>query len=39
MTEKLDLLLMYKTSSSGLTTEKNIQEFGCFALVFNFHEH
>lgn len=37
--EKPDLLLMYKTSSSGLTTEKIIQEFDCFALVFDFHGH
>lgn len=37
--EKLDLLLMYKTSISGLTTAKNIEEFDSFALVFNFHRH
>ena len=37
--EKLDLLLMYKTSTSGLTTAKNIEEFDSFALVFNFHRH
>lgn len=37
--EKLNLLLIYKTSCSGLTTEKKIQEFNCFALVFNFHGH
>lgn len=37
--EKPDLLLMYKTSTSGLTTAKNIEEFDSFALVFNFHRH
>lgn len=35
--EKLDLLLMYKTRTAALTTAKNIEEFGSFALVFNFH--
>lgn len=37
--EKLDLLLMYKTRTAALTTAKNIEEFGSFALVFNFHWH
>lgn len=35
--EKLDLLLMYKPSSSVLTTEKIFKNL--IALVFNFHGH
>lgn len=31
--EMLDLLLVYKTTTYGLTTETNIEEFDSFVLV------